>query len=227
MTANRTHYKKFQEVGSWVLDTIWTELLVRGNREQPGIQYRPVPNAVYAKMKGHRDQEPLWGAADESVGNLWEAYGSLLFLRDAVPDWRGIRSIMCRAMIAQVEIDGIFPGQASTWADRARAWRSAKKEDEFSEDEDVCEASGFADGPNQEGSTVADPVMVDSYTDETFEEKLMMAPEAEEEFGEPLEETFKGQDRDDRDTQEVLERLEEERRKSYEFQRKDGNSLAR
>jgi len=91
--------------------------LIRGGRELANIQYRPVPNAVYAKMKGSRDQEPLRWAGDESVGNLWEAYGSLLFLRDAVPDWRGIRSILCRAMVAQVELDGTFPGQLSTWAD--------------------------------------------------------------------------------------------------------------
>jgi len=71
-------------------------------------------------------------------------------------------------MVAQVEIDGTFPGQISTWADRARAWRRTKKKGEPSEEENAGEVSDLAGVPNPEerpmvgeGSALADPVMVD------------------------------------------------------------------
>ena len=44
--------KRIQEVGAWVLDTMWTVLLTNSGVIRPSVQYSAVPNNVYAHMKG-------------------------------------------------------------------------------------------------------------------------------------------------------------------------------
>jgi hypothetical protein len=112
--------KEIQEVGAWVLDTMWTVLLTNAGVLRPSAQYLPVPNNVYAHMKGAYEAEPLKNHNDENIGNMWEAYGTLLFLGGKEPDWRGLRSIIYRAMISYEELQN--SGAKGSWMDRAKAW---------------------------------------------------------------------------------------------------------
>ena len=101
-----SHCKAIQEVGAWVLDTMWTVVMTNAGLLRPSAQYQPVPNYVYAHMKGNWEDEPFERASDEKIGDLWEAYGTLLFLGQTTPDWKGLRSIIFRAMISYSQLQG-------------------------------------------------------------------------------------------------------------------------
>ena len=98
---------------------MWTVLLTNADLLRPSAQYSPVPNEVYAHMKGEYEAEPFPQHNDEKVGDLWEAYGTLLFLGNSTPDWKGLRSIIYRAMISYGKLK--TNGEVASWIARAKA----------------------------------------------------------------------------------------------------------
>ena len=99
---------------------MWTVLLTNTDRLRSNAQYLPVPNEVYAHMKGDYDAEPFAKQNDEKIGDLWEAYGTLLFLGNSTPAWKGLRTIIYRAMISYGKLRS--NGEDESWIARAKAW---------------------------------------------------------------------------------------------------------
>ena len=99
---------------------MWTVVLTNADLLRASAQYQPVPNEVYAHMTGKYEDEPFANRNDEKVGDLWEAYGTLLFLGEATPDWKGLRSIIYRAMVSYVKLKG--GDEDGSCFDRANAW---------------------------------------------------------------------------------------------------------
>ena len=44
MAESHTKCRGFQEVGGWVMDVLWTELLARGGEIRANVAYKAVPN---------------------------------------------------------------------------------------------------------------------------------------------------------------------------------------
>jgi hypothetical protein len=91
-----------QELGAWFLDMCYTELNVRARRLRATVEYTVVPNSLYGLMRPHVPSN-LQCLTDEHLGNLAEAAGSCMLLRQPVPDWAGIRALL--ASVAQLDDD--------------------------------------------------------------------------------------------------------------------------
>ena len=59
MGATARACKRIQEVGAWVLDVMWTIVMVNAGKADPKVQYLAVPNSVYMHMKGGSSAEPF------------------------------------------------------------------------------------------------------------------------------------------------------------------------
>ena len=163
LLATKKGFQRYQEIGAWILDVAWTELLVRGKVRSATIEYEPLPNAIYAAMKGDFDEGPISGRDGNSfLGDLWESFGTFLVIRKSAPDWAGIRSILLRAMIAQKEWD-MKPDSPPHWTDEAKGWRPGrdeanvtepKEEDDYSEDSSVEEPEVAHDSVGSSGVCV-------------------------------------------------------------------------
>ena len=112
------------------MDVAWTELKARGDEMRAWIAYKPLPNAVYAVMKGSLNDEPLAGRGPGNIGDLWESFATYLMVGKSTPDWAGIRSLLLRALNAQKAIDIAQSGETAVtnhWTDVARRWRPGNK----------------------------------------------------------------------------------------------------
>ena len=118
-----------------------------------GMAYVPLPNAVYVAMKGDLEEGPIIGRDGPGfLGDLWESYATLLVVRNAVPDWSGIRSVLLRALIAQKEIEEA-PEGSPHWVDEAKRWRPGRKPSDVAEppDEGTTESSSQAEPEGSHG----------------------------------------------------------------------------
>ena len=70
LSSTRGELRRHQEIGAWIMDVAWTELTARGDEKKAWFAYTPVPNVVYAVMKGKLEDEPLAGRGPGNVGDL-------------------------------------------------------------------------------------------------------------------------------------------------------------
>lgn len=99
---------KHQTYGAWLMDFLYTELLIRSGQAEKHIAYKAVPNEVYdALWKQINDVADKWDTSASNatqIGNIFEVYASFLFMKS---DRRRIRSLILAVIKASKLITDI------------------------------------------------------------------------------------------------------------------------